>query len=99
MPINYVFPIRLAHLTSVFLVPLDLQILNQFQPHVFNLTSFKLTEWDLSTPDQLRRLNSFVIMNSYSQVLSRYILYDKLKVLVPDWICLVVLKNMTAVLQ
>lgn len=93
---NYVL---LAHLTSVFLISLDLEVLNQFQPYIFHLTSLKLSQWQSSTANEFRSLNPFVVINSYSQVLGRYILHSKLEVLVPDWICLVVLKNINYKLE
>lgn len=80
-----------SHLAPVFSVSLNLQILHQFQPHILNFTGLKDLQWHLGATNEFRSLYSFIIINSYSQLLGRRIFNNELKVLIPDWIQFVIL--------
>lgn len=81
------------YLTSVFCIPLDLQVLDKTQPFYFNFTGLKHTDGYMCTTNKLRRLKPFIIVNSNSQMLRGWILDYEVKTLVPYWIQLVVLKK------
>ena len=59
----------LSYLTPVFVISMDLQILNQLKPYVLDFTRFKILQGNLGTANKFRSLNAFIIENSYCQVL------------------------------
>ena len=84
---------RSHYLASVFIVPLDLQILDQFQPHILDFAGLKFFKRKLSATNELRSLHPLIIKNSYSQVLCSLIFDNKIKVFIPNRIQLVVLNR------
>uniref|UniRef100_A0A7C9E9D0 Uncharacterized protein n=1 Tax=Opuntia streptacantha TaxID=393608 RepID=A0A7C9E9D0_OPUST len=58
-----------VHLTSVFCISLDLQILDQIQPYDLHFTSLEVLDCYPSTTNEFRRLQPFVIKHSNSHIL------------------------------
>lgn len=90
---------QVPHLSSLFSIPLDLQVLDKIQPFNFHFTRLKHIDCYLCTTNELRRLKPFIIVDSNSQVLRGWILNYKVETLVPYWIQLVVLKEFNDVIQ